>query len=207
MSESTQQYKPGDIANGYVLGQDGSWQPLPLAAPAAPMKKKHRVRNVTLAVAAVATIYGIAQASSGGDDDASSTTGTYADTRVADDKADAPKTDAPADQAVEEAPAEDDGPDMTAGQENAVGSAQDYLDYSAFSRKGLIDQLKYEGYSVADANFAVDHIKVDWNEQAVASAKDYLDYDSFSHKGLVDQLEYEGFTPEQAEYGVSHAGL
>jgi hypothetical protein len=210
MSETTQQYQPGDIVNGYVLDQDGSWQPLPPAAPATPAtpeRKKHRARKfVGIAAAAVATIGVITQVTGG--DDTTSTEGTYAHTKVAEGNVEAPEADAPAEQApAEQPPAEDDAPTMTAAQENAVASAQDYLDYGAFSRKGLIDQLEFEGYSTKDATYAVDHIEVDWNEQAAASAKDYLDYDSFSHKGLVDQLKFEGFTPEQAEYGVTQAGL
>lgn len=94
-----------------------------------------------------------------------------------------------------------------ASQQNAVRSAEDYLDMSGFSRHGLIEQLEYEGFSTEDASFAVDHITVDWNVQAARSAKDYLDMSGFSHSGLVDQLVYEGFTPAQAEYGVAAAGL
>jgi hypothetical protein len=33
--------------------------------------------------------------------------------------------------------------------------ARDYLDYSAFSRSGLIDQLEYEGFSKAQAVYGV----------------------------------------------------
>jgi hypothetical protein len=94
-------------------------------------------------------------------------------------------------------------PAVSAGQENALRTAQDYLDYTAFSRQGLIEQLQYEGYSVEEATWAVDHLTVDWNQQAAAMAREYLDYSSFSRQGLIDQLEYEGFTPEQAEYGVA----
>jgi hypothetical protein len=103
------------------------------------------------------------------------------------------------------APAE---PTMTSDQKNAIESAKDYLDYSAFSRKGLIEQLSSdagEGYSRADAVFVVNHIDVDWNEQAVKSAKEYLDYDSFSRQGLIEQLSSdagEGFTRAQAQYAV-----
>ena len=60
-------------------------------------------------------------------------------------------------------------------QAEAVESAESYLSYTAFSRKGLIEQLEFEGFSTADATFAVDHITVDWNEQAAKSAKSYLD--------------------------------
>lgn len=96
---------------------------------------------------------------------------------------------------------------MSIGQRNAQGSAEDYLDYTAFSRSGLIDQLEYEGFSNADATWAVDSLNVDWNQQAAESARQYLEYTSFSRSGLIDQLEYEGFTPGQAEYGVSQNGF
>ena len=43
----------------------------------------------------------------------------------------------------------------TAGQRNAVSSAQDYLDYQAFSKSGLIKQLKFEHFSGSDARYAV----------------------------------------------------
>ena len=98
-------------------------------------------------------------------------------------------------------------PVSTVSQRNAVRTAKDYLDYTAFSRTGLIRQLEYEGFSTDDATFAVDHIAVDWNEQAAKSAKDYLEYSGFSRSGLINQLEYEGFTPAQAAYGATAAGL
>ena len=82
----------------------------------------------------------------------------------------------------------------TAGQENAIESAESYLEYSSFSRQGLIEQLEYEEFSLADATFAVDHVTVDWNAEAVESAESYLEYSSFSKPGLIEQLEYEGFT-------------
>jgi hypothetical protein len=102
---------------------------------------------------------------------------------------------------------------MTAGQEQAIGKAEDYLSFTALSRKGLIRQLSSEageGFSVADATFAADHVKVNWNEQAAKKAKEYLQMTHFSRKGLVHQLESsagEGFTHAQAVYGVTKAGL
>ena len=98
-------------------------------------------------------------------------------------------------------------PEFTAGQENAISSAESYLDFAAFSKSGLIDQLKFEKYSAADAEFAVNHITVDWNEQAAKSAQSYLEYSSFSRQGLIDQLEFEGFTTQQATHGVNTTGL
>lgn len=93
----------------------------------------------------------------------------------------------------------------TSGEQNALEKAYDYLDYTAFSYSGLVDQLKYEGFSESEATYAADNCGADWNEQAVKKAKQYLDYSAFSRSGLVDQLEYEGFTSSQAEYGVSVA--
>lgn len=104
-------------------------------------------------------------------------------------------------------------PSLTLSQEQAIGSAQSYLDYTSFSRKGLIRQLSSdagEGFSVKDATFAVDYLKVDWNEQAAKKAKEYLGYSHFSRSGLIHQLESsagEGFTHSQAVYGVKKAGL
>lgn len=95
----------------------------------------------------------------------------------------------------------------TISQRNALGKAADYLEYTAFSRTGLIGQLEYEKYSTEDATWAVDRVKVDWNVQAAKKAKDYLEYTSFSRSGLLDQLIYEGYTAQQAEYGVSQTGL
>jgi len=96
-------------------------------------------------------------------------------------------------------------PDLTPGQENALRSAGQYLDFASFSRTGLIHQLEFEGYSTEDATWAVDRLGVDWNEQAASKAEEYLDLTSFSRQGLVDQLVFEGFTAAEAEYGASKA--
>ena len=39
----------------------------------------------------------------------------------------------------------------TAGQRNALSSAQSYLRYSAFSKSGLVGQLRYEHFSRSQA--------------------------------------------------------
>jgi hypothetical protein len=95
----------------------------------------------------------------------------------------------------------------SAGQDNAERKAAEYLEFTAFSRTGLIKQLKFEGFNEADATHGVDSLNADWNEQAAKKAAEYLDFQSFSRDGLVDQLVFEGFTPEQAEHGVSTTGL
>ncbi len=93
----------------------------------------------------------------------------------------------------------------TAGQRNALSSAQDYLRSGEFSKSGLIGQLKFEDFTGSEARWAVAHVRVNWNAQAVKSAKSYLRSSSFSRQGLIEQLEFEGFTHSQAAYGVSRA--
>ena len=92
------------------------------------------------------------------------------------------------------------------GEKNALNSAKQYLNYTAFSYKGLVEQLEFEGYTSEEAKFGADNCGADWNEQAAKSAKQYMNYSSFSRSGLLEQLEFEGFTPEQAEYGVKAIG-
>jgi hypothetical protein len=135
----------------------------------------------------------------------------------ADDPTPALTTEAPADNPTPalttEAPGPPAPPALTKAQEQAIGAAQDYLDYSAFSRQALIDQLssKYgSGFSVKVATFAVDHLDVNWKKQAEKSAQDYLQYQHFSRNGLIQQLEspYGGqFTHAQAVHGVNSTGL
>ena len=77
----------------------------------------------------------------------------------------------------------------------------------------MIKQLSSDagdGYPVKVATFAVDSLKIDFNEQAYKSAKNYLSFSHFSHNGLIQQLESdsgEGFTHSQAVYGVKKAAL
>ena len=95
----------------------------------------------------------------------------------------------------------------TPGEANARASAEDYLDFSAFSKQGLIKQLKFEGYSQAEAEYAVNAVEADWFAEAEEAAEDYLDFSSFSRQGLVKQLKFDGFTQEQAEHGAESQGL
>ena len=94
---------------------------------------------------------------------------------------------------------------VSPGMRNALQSAKDYLDAMSFSRKGLIEQREYEGYSSSEAEYAVEHCGADWNKQAYGMAKDYLKMMAFSRSSLIEQLEFEGFTHSQAVYGVDQA--
>lgn len=106
---------------------------------------------------------------------------------------------------------------MVDWNEQAYKGAVEYLNYQAFSRQGLIDQLSSDSgsqFTREEAEYGVktleDKGEVDWNEQAAKAAKEYLDYQSFSRDGLIDQLSSDAgsqFTREQAEYGAASAGL
>jgi hypothetical protein len=106
-------------------------------------------------------------------------------------------------------PAAKKKPEMTSGQENALESAQNYLDMGGFSKAGLIGQLSAsagDGFSKADATFAVNHVHADWNKEAVESAQNYLDLGGFSKTSLIRQLSSSAgdqFTPAQARYAVN----
>jgi hypothetical protein len=184
--------------------------------PAAPERKKSALRRHpwrtffgTVAVLVIAGSVGSA-ASGGGSSPASASKPAASAPAAPAPAAPAPAAPAPSSAAAKPAkPA----PHYTVSQQQAIGSAQDYLSFQAFSRKGLIQQLssKYgEGFSRADATFAVNHIRVDWNKEAVQSAKDYLSTQHFSRAGLIEQLSSsfgDGFTKAQAIYAVNHVGL
>ncbi|MGN0416968.1 Ltp family lipoprotein [Anaerostipes faecalis] len=93
----------------------------------------------------------------------------------------------------------------TTGEENALNKAFDYLDYDAFSKSGLIKQLKYEGFTTKEAKYAANNCNANWKDQAYKKATSYLESQSFSKSGLIKQLEYEGFTNSQAKYGANKA--
>lgn len=95
----------------------------------------------------------------------------------------------------------------TLSQQNAVKKAKSYLDYTAFSKSGLVEQLEFEGFDNEDAIYAVDQMDTDWKEQAVIKGKQYLDYTAFSRSGLIEQLEFDKFTKEEAVHAVDEIGL
>lgn len=159
-------------------------------------------------VAEVDAVSPEAEASAKAEAEASAKAEAEASAKAEDDAKAAAKVEAEASAKAEaEASAKAEAEAGTVSQQNALRSAENYLGFSAFSRSGLIDQLKFEDYSKKDATWAVDRVTVDWNEQAAKSAKNYLEMTAFSRKGLIDQLVFEGFTRKQAEYGVSKTGL
>ena len=175
-------------------------------------KAKAAGKGVGMATAAIiigagwlvlALILGIVAAATGG-----STTSSSSSTVVEAPAVEAPPAQEPdVEIPVDEAPAEFEESDETVGEANARERAQSYLDYSAFSRKGLIEQLEFEGFTTAEATYGTDAVGADWEAQAALKAQSYLDYSSFSRSGLIEQLEFEGFSRAQATYGVNAVGL
>ena len=69
--------------------------------------------------------------------------------------------------------------------EQALKSAQNYVDALHFSRQGLKQQLTSEygsGFSEEAAEYALEHVDVDYKEEAVEAAQSYLDAMSFSRQ-------------------------
>src|SRR5262249_3296794 len=109
-------------------------------------------------------------------------------------------------------------PPMTESQQQAVDSAQSYLQTEpGFSYQGLIGQLDSSavGFSVADATFAANYVAsasdtTFWDAQAVDSAKSYMQTEpGWSACGLMQQLDSSAvqFTQAEAEYAVQQVGL
>lgn len=149
----------------------------------------------------------------GGNDDSSTASGTTGSTHLQETNKSQETTKAPGTTKASKAPAttksqvnEDANSGQTIGQKNALKQAKSYLSYSAFSYKGLIEQLEFEKFSNADAVYAADNCGADWNEQAAKKAASYLSYSAFSRDSLIEQLEFEGFTNAQAVYGAEANG-
>jgi Host cell surface-exposed lipoprotein len=95
--------------------------------------------------------------------------------------------------------------------QQAVDSAKGYLgEGQGFSEQGLLQQLTTsagEGFTEAQAEYAISYLHPDWDAQAVDSAKSYLgDGEGFSRSSLIQQLTSSygaGFTEAQAEYAVN----
>lgn len=92
------------------------------------------------------------------------------------------------------------------GDKSAVDTALNYLTCMTFSRRQLIEQLRFDGFSTEEATQGVDDCGADWKEQALLSAQNYVDTDvlSYSYDGLIAQLTADGFSDEEALYGANN---
>ena len=91
--------------------------------------------------------------------------------------------------------------------QNCYDQAMSYLDFMAFSRNGLIQQLQHDGYTDQAISNALDLLEkyyVSWDTEAVKKAQEYMETFSFSQQRLYEQLIHDGFTEEQANYSASY---
>lgn len=98
----------------------------------------------------------------------------------------------------------------TKEQGNALEKAIDYAGWAHMSKKRLYEQLtsKYgERFSADAAQYAIDHLNIDYNQSALEKAKSYQDDMHMSKQAIYEQLvsEYgENFTPSEAQYAINH---
>lgn len=128
---------------------------------------------------------------------------------------DVPDTASPAGETAtsqaQDAKAKDAKPKATLSvqQQQAIRSAQNYLDTMGFSKTGLVKQLEFEHFSRDEAKAAIAALdpKPNWKDEAAQAAQNYLDTMGMSRAGLIEQLRFDGFTKSQAEHGADEVGL
>ena len=93
---------------------------------------------------------------------------------------------------------------------SALKKAKSYSDSMHMSKAGIYNQLTSENgekFSAEAAQYAVDHVKADWNANALEKAKNYSETMHLSKAGIYDQLiseHGEKFEKEEAQYAVDH---
>lgn len=92
----------------------------------------------------------------------------------------------------------------------ALEKAKTYSSLMHLSKQGIYDQLTSEAgekFPATAAQYAVDHLKADYNANALAKAKDYRKQQNMSDDELREQLTSdsgEQFTPQEADYAIQH---
>ena len=98
----------------------------------------------------------------------------------------------------------------SAQQTAALHSAETYANDMNMSKAAILDQLTSDAgdkFDQADAQYAVDHVKTDWNKNALKSAESYQKDQDMSTEEIRDQLtspDGDQFTQEQADYAINH---
>lgn len=101
-------------------------------------------------------------------------------------------------------------PNVPTSYITALNSAKTYANTMHMSKQAIYDQLTSDAgnkYKPEAAQYAVDHVKANWNENALKKAKEYQKDMNMSPDAIRDQLTSsygEKFTQEQADYAVSH---
>lgn len=96
--------------------------------------------------------------------------------------------------------------ELTTSQRNAILKAYDSLNYWHCGREYLINELlvSNEGYPIEDATFAVEHMKINWDEQAIAYAK--KNGSGESKNNLTEDMLYYGFNQDQINKALAAIG-
>jgi SOS response regulatory protein OraA/RecX len=88
--------------------------------------------------------------------------------------------------------------------QKALKAAQAYINIFDDSKKEIRDQLKHDGYTDSQIQYAIENLVVDWNKEALDSAYSYLELFNDSKKEIRDQLKHDGFTDSQIQYALSN---
>ncbi|KRN97707.1 hypothetical protein IV57_GL001631 [Companilactobacillus kimchiensis] len=94
------------------------------------------------------------------------------------------------------------------GAKTALTKAKNYADVMHMSKQDISDQLNSganDKYSKAAINYALKHLKINYDKNALLRAKEYSDSQNMSKLAIHDQLTNKGkFTSEQARYAVDN---
>jgi hypothetical protein len=90
-----------------------------------------------------------------------------------------------------------------AKQAAAVYLNQEYQYFRPlFSRVLIIQMLRDDGYTLADATYAAGAVSHDWSAEAALMANDLIGNSYYSRSGLIAELRSENFTSSEASYAA-----
>lgn len=99
---------------------------------------------------------------------------------------------------------------LTREQNAALNNAKDYAELMHMSKLGIYEQLTSEygeKFKPEDAQYAIDHLKFDYNKNALMKAKEYAKDTNMSKRAIYDQLvsqNGEKFTESESKYAIDH---
>ncbi|MGG5171864.1 TM2 domain-containing protein [Pseudarthrobacter sp. J1738] len=91
---------------------------------------------------------------------------------------------------------------QTSGQLMAVLEAESTLRLHPHSRAALIKAVQEDGFSNVDATWAVDHLKISWNEEALLECRDFASQSWSSETEIKNHLKTKGFSEKQSSYAI-----
>ena len=170
------------------------------------VQKKPFYKRVWFWIVAVIAIFIIGGALGCGSDDTSSNSSSSSKTEQKTSNSSSSSSIAESSSTTESSSSES----VSTEYRSALRKAQTYSDTMYMSKKGLYDQLTSEAgeqFPADAAQYAVDHVKADWNKNALEKAKTYQKEMDMSTEAIRDQLTSEAgeqFTQEEADYAIQH---